>query len=78
MVLRWPLREGELRVSMELEEKASGTAIYLVEDGYADVGSPRILEHRGRWSDLLVCLKNQIESGHAGFLSAYENQMRAR
>ena len=78
MVLRWPLREGELRVSLELEEKASGTALYVVASGYADIASPRIIEHRGRWSDLLVCLKNQIESGHAGFLNAYEDQMRAR
>jgi len=78
IVLRWPRSRGDLRVSLELEEKASGTAIYLVVAGYGDIGNPQILEDRGLWSDLFVCLKNQVESGHAGFLNAYEDQMRAR
>ena len=74
LVVTWPRPTGDLRVSLDLEEKASGTAIYLGVDGYRTGQTTEILEHRGRWSDLLVCLKNHVESGSAGFANAYAAQ----
>lgn len=76
MVLGWPRPAGDLRVSLDLEEKASGTAVYLGSTGYRSDESQEIIEHRGRWSDLLVCLKNHVESGSAGFVNPYAAQMQ--
>jgi uncharacterized protein YndB with AHSA1/START domain len=76
LVLRWPRPQGDLRVTFDLEAKASGTAVYLTSIGYAKDESPRILHDRGGWSDLLVCLKNFIEGGEAGFANAYDAQVR--
>jgi len=69
---------GDLRVDLTLEAKASGTAVYLAVSGYGDGEEAEILRHRGRWSDLLVCLKNYVEGGDSGFRNAYEEQVRER
>ncbi|HYM39941.1 MAG TPA: SRPBCC family protein [Thermoplasmata archaeon] len=76
LVLRWPQPQGNLRIAFDLEAKASGTAVYLVSTGYGPGGSAEIPHHRGGWSDLLVCLKNFIEGGDAGFANAYSAQVR--
>ncbi len=76
IVLGWPRGGGDLRVSLELEPKASGTAIYVVASGYSEGQEATILRDRGRWSDLLVCLKNFLDGGDAGFENAYETQVR--
>jgi len=76
LVLRWPRPAGDLRVAFDLETKASGTAVYLRSTGYGSAEASEILYHRGGWSDLLVCLKNFIEGGDAGFANAYEAQVR--
>ena len=69
-------REPDRTLRFEFEEKASGTAIYLLEQGFARDAVGEIPHHRGRWSDRLVCLKNFVESGSSGFLNAYEDQVR--
>jgi uncharacterized protein YndB with AHSA1/START domain len=76
LALRWPRSSGDLRVAFHLEAKASGTAVYLESTGYRPEETAEILYHRGGWSDLLVCLKNFIEGGDAGFANAYEDQVR--
>ncbi|MGI0148535.1 MAG: SRPBCC domain-containing protein [Thermoplasmata archaeon] len=63
-------------VQFDFEEKASGTAVYLLAKGFPNHGSEEILRQRGRWSDRLVCLKNFVESGSSGFLNTYEDQVR--
>jgi len=75
LVVRWPRPRGDLRVSFDLETKASGTAIYLASTGYGGEESAEILYHRGGWSDLLVCLKNFVEGGDSGFANAYDAQV---
>lgn len=77
VVLRWPREKGDLQVAFGLEPKSSGTAIYLTSTGYGDGEQAEILYHRGGWSDLLVCLKNFVESDDAGFENGYEAQVRA-
>lgn len=76
--LRWPRQAGDLRLTFSLEPKSSGTAIYLTSTGYGGGEPTQILHHRGRWSDLLVCLKNFVEAGDAGFANAYDDQVRER
>ena len=76
LVLRWPRSQGDLRITVDLETKASGTALYLASTGYGPGEAAEILDHRGGWSDRLVCLKNFIEGGDAGFANAYEDQVR--
>jgi len=67
--------EEKERVQFDLEEKASGTAIYFAASRLAQTDSEQSLQLRGRWSDRLVCLKNLVESGESGFLDAYEDQV---
>lgn len=76
LVLRWPRTSGDLRVALDLEEKSSGTALYLTSAGYGDTEAVEILYHRGGWSDLLVCLKNYIEGGDSGFIDSYDDQVK--
>jgi len=76
LVLGWSRPRGDLNLSFDLETKASGTAIYFTATGYEEGASGEILKHRGRWSDLLVCLRNFIESGDSGFLDPYRAQLR--
>src|SRR3989442_1499986 len=76
IVLRWPRESGDLALGFDFEEKASGTAIYFSMTGFAGNEQSEIVHQRGRWSDLLVCLKNFVESGTSGFLNAYADQIR--
>lgn len=76
IVLRSSRDSDDHTLRFEFEEKASGTAVYLVEHGFARDDVDNILHHRGRWSDRLVCLKNFVESGSSGFLNAYDDQVR--
>lgn len=76
LVLRWPRDQGDLTIELNLEPKASGTAIYLVAAGYRDGEEARILSDRGGWGDLCVCLKNFIEGGDAGFANAFDAQVQ--
>jgi uncharacterized protein YndB with AHSA1/START domain len=74
--LTWPRKGYELQVSLDLEPKASGTAIYARATGYPAGSEETILRDRGRWSDLLVSLKNFLEGGDAGFANPYSDQLR--
>ena len=84
-VLEWlPDRRIELRrthepdggtIRFDLEEKASGTAVYLTATGFHADDIEGIRRQRGRWSDRFVCLKNFVESGSSGFTNAYEQQV---
>ena len=76
IVLRWPRESGQLALGFDFEEKASGTAIYFSMTGFAGNRESEIVHQRGRWSDLLVCLKNFVESGTSGFLNAHADQIR--
>lgn len=76
IVLEWPQGDAAARVDLRLEPKASGTAIYLHKTGYPSGHEATILHDRGTWSDLLVCLKNFIEGGDAGFANEYAEQVR--
>ncbi len=76
IVVEWPRGESTARIDLRLEPKSSGTAIYLVKTEYPAADEAAILQDRGTWSDLLVCLKNFIEGGDAGFANAYEAQIR--
>jgi uncharacterized protein YndB with AHSA1/START domain len=60
----------------DFEEKASGTAVYLVATGFDPADVEGIRRQRGRWSDRLVSLKNFVESGTSGFVNAYGDQLR--
>ncbi len=77
LLVEWPSGPASRRIEWRLEPKASGTAVYLHATGYAAGDSAAILRDRGAWSDLLVCLKNFLEGGDAGFANAYEDQMRS-
>lgn len=76
IVLEWPGLGVTTRIGILLEAKSSGTAVYLGKSGYREGDSAAIVRDRGAWSDLLVCLKNFIEVGDAGFANAYEAQVR--
>ncbi len=76
IVLERPQGEFVSRVEIRLEPKSSGTAVYLVKTGYPPGHEATILRDRGAWSDLLVCLKNFVEGGDAGFANAYDAQVR--
>ena len=75
-VLEWSERESVSRVEVRMEPKSSGTAVYLTKTGYREGNATAVLNDRGAWSDLLVCLKNFVESGDAGFANAYDAQVR--
>ena len=75
IALRWARPFGTLRVAFDFEEKASGTAVYFAATGFIEGDTKEILSQRGRWSDLLVCLKNFVEGGSSGFLNAYTDQV---
>jgi len=66
----------DARWDLRLEEKASGTAVYVSAAGPSD--ATRALRDRGRWSDRLVALKNLVEGGDPGFENPYEAQARQR
>ena len=76
VVLEWPAAESPARVELRLEPKSSGTAVYLEKTGYPPGHEATVLRDRGMWSDLLVCLKNFVEGGDAGFANAYDAQVR--
>lgn len=78
LALRWPRPLGDLRVEFTLEPKSSGTAVYLKSTGYGPDEASEILRHRGAWSERLVCLKNLVEGGEAGFLNVYGDQVQER
>ena len=71
----WPRSNGDIRLIMDLEEKASGTAVYLTCGKFHSDDRTGVLRERGRWSDLLVCLKNHVEGGDAGFRNGYDDQV---
>lgn len=68
IALHWPRTRGDLRLTFDMEEKASGTAIYFSSAGYDADGGSEIIRHRGRWSALFVSLKNFIEGMESGFI----------
>lgn len=76
LLLERPETKGATRIEIRLEPKASGTAVYLRKSGYPEGHAAAVLHDRGVWSDLLVCLKNLVEGGDAGFANAYEAQVR--
>ena len=76
LTVEWPRTAGAARVELRLEPKSSGTAVYLRKSGYPDGHAAAVLQDRGTWSDLLVCLKNFVEGGDAGFANAYDAQVR--
>lgn len=75
-VLEWPQPASNSRIDVRMEAKSSGTAVYLAKSGYRGGDTAAILKDRGGWSDLLVCLKNFVEGGDAGFANAYDAQVR--
>ena len=76
IVLGWSREAIGRTLRFDFEEKASGTAVYLVEQGFAGDATETIHRERGWWSDHLVCLKNFVESGSSGFLNTYEEQTK--
>lgn len=78
LALRWPTKTGGLRVTLDLEPKASGTAVYLVSTGYGEHEAAAVLRDRGRWSELLMNLRNFVEGGDAGFMDPYGAQVHER
>ena len=76
LVLGWPSEWGDLRIAFDLETKASGTAVYLTSRGYGPGRTHDVLLDRGGWSDHLTSLRNLVESGEAGFLNPYADQVR--
>ncbi len=76
IAVEWSQGESTAHVDLRLEPKSSGTAMYLVKSGYPPGHETTILQDRGMWSDLLVCLKNFVEGGDAGFANAYDAQVR--
>ncbi len=76
LVLEWRGDGLAAQVELRLEPKASGTAAYLTKTGYPPGHEATILQDRGMWSDLLVCLKNFVEGGDAGFANPYDDQVR--
>lgn len=76
IALSWSRKSASLVLGFDFEEKASGTAIYFSATGFPAGDEAEIVRQRGRWSDLLVCLKNFLESGTSGFLNSYADQVR--
>lgn len=76
ITLRWSRDPANQTIRFDFDAKASGTAVYLEEKGFAPEDVDGILLQRGRWSDRLVCLKNFVEGGASGFLNAYDDQIR--
>jgi uncharacterized protein YndB with AHSA1/START domain len=60
-------------VAFDLEPKSSGTGLYLRHAGFA-AADQDLVNLRGRWSSLLVDLKNHLEAGDVGFVEPYEEQ----
>lgn len=75
IAIEWPRGDSTSRVELRLEPKSSGTAVYLVKTGYPPGHEAAVLQDRGSWSELLVCLKNFVEGGDAGFANAYDEQV---
>ena len=76
IALGWPRGSAHVVLGFEFEEKASGTAVYFSAIGFDPADTAGLVRQRGRWSDLLVCLKNFVESGASGFLNSYADQVR--
>ncbi len=76
ITLEWRRDESAAQVELRLEPKSSGTAVYLLKTGYPPGHEATVLQDRGTWSDLLVCMKNLVESGDAGFANDYDAQVR--
>lgn len=76
LVLEWPQGDSAARLELQLESKSSGTAMYLRKTGYPPGHEATVLQDRGMWSDLLVCLKNFVEGGDSGFANPYDEQVR--
>ena len=67
--LRFPFRKPPF----SLEEKGEKrTGLYFVHEG---VPAGVALRARCRWSDLLVGMKNVLETGEAGFTEPYREQV---
>jgi len=73
LALSWPVAGAPTQVAFSLEEKdANRTGLYVLHEGVPeDVG----LRIRCRWSDLLVGLKNVLETGGTGFTEPYAKQV---
>jgi len=50
--------------------------VYLTSTGYGPGRTQDVLLDRGGWSDHLTSLRNLVESGEAGFLNPYADQVR--
>src|SRR3989304_1854335 len=68
--MSWP-RTGT--ATFDLEPKSSGTGVYFRHEGLPE-DAQALRNLRGRWSSLLVDLKNYLEAGEGGFLESYEEQ----
>jgi len=68
--MSWP-RTGT--ATFDLEPKSSGTGVYFRHEGLPE-DAQALRNLRGRWSSLLVDLKNYLEAGEVGFLESYEEQ----
>jgi len=74
LVLSWPIAGAPRRLTVDLEDKGGDrSGVYLRYDRVPDNAALRV---RCRWSDLLVGLKNVLETGETGFTEPYEAQSR--
>jgi|GEM_PF-2507428 len=74
--LGWSREPRDRKIEFDFEEKASGTAVYLIATGFQNDDVRGIRHARGGWSESLVSLKNFVESGSSGFTNAHGDQVR--
>jgi len=73
LAVTWPVAGVPTRGTFSLEEKGEKrTGLYFVHEG---VPAGVALRARCRWSDLLVGMKNVLETGEAGFTEPYREQV---
>jgi uncharacterized protein YndB with AHSA1/START domain len=73
LAVTWPIADRPTQGTFALEEKGGNrTGLYFVHEG---VPSDAALRARCRWSDLLVGLKNVLETGETGFTEPYGKQV---
>ncbi len=73
LAVSFPAAGRELRATFRLEEKSGDrSGLYAVFEGFP---TDDALRSRGRWTALLVGLKNFLEAGQVGFTEPYAKQL---
>jgi len=76
LAVAFPMAGDEPRATFRLEEKSGDrSGLYAVFEGFPTDDGAAALRMRGRWTALLVGLKNFLEAGQVGFTEPYAQQL---